>query len=115
MQVQVNTQDGAGGAELVERVEQAVQDALSRFADQLTRVEVHLTDANAGKGGAQDKRCMVEARPVSHKPVAVTHEAATVPQAIRGALAKASRALDTALASRTDHKGNASLRDAELP
>jgi hypothetical protein len=113
MQIQVNTPDGAGGADLGARVEQAVVEAMGRFSDQVTRVEVHLSDANADKGG-EDKRCMIEARPVGKAPVAITHQAATVPMALRGGLNKLTRKLDSVLAARSDHKGAASVRDNEL-
>ena len=64
MQIQVNTGDNVEGREeLIARVEAGVAAALSRFDDRLTRVEVHLGDENAGKSGAADKRCMIEARP----------------------------------------------------
>ena len=59
MQVQVNTVEGR--EELSRQVEAEVAVALSQFADHLSRVEVHLGDVNAGKGGA-DERCMMEAR-----------------------------------------------------
>lgn len=110
MQIQVNTPDGAGGADLIASVERAVREAVGRFEDHLTRIEVHLGDVNAQKGGARDKRCMVEARPTGKAPIAVSHQAETVVQAMNGALGKMVRALDTALASRTDHKGNHSVR-----
>src|SRR2546421_6302473 len=48
--------------ELAGEVESSVQSALSRFASQITRVEVHLSDENAQKGGDHDKKCTVEAR-----------------------------------------------------
>lgn len=114
MQIQVNTPDGAGGADLIASVEQAVSEAVSRFEAHLTRIEVHLSDVNADKGGERDKRCVAEARPTGMAPIAVTHQAGTTQAAMNGALGKLSRALDTALASRTDHKGNASLRDNDL-
>mgnify|MGYP006172692853 CR=1 FL=1 len=59
----------------------AVDDALARVSSRLTRVEVHLADENAGKGGADDKRCMIEARPAGQSPVAVTNHAATLEEA----------------------------------
>jgi hypothetical protein len=114
MQIQINTHDTAGDADFTGRVEAAIAAGLERFAAHLTRVEVHLGDVNAGKHGAADKRCMIEARPTHHQPVAVTHQAATIPLAIDGALEKARRALDKALASRTDHKGQPSVRDNDL-
>ncbi|MBU8542199.1 MULTISPECIES: HPF/RaiA family ribosome-associated protein [Roseomonadaceae] len=110
MQIQVNTPDGAGGEDLTARVEQAVVEAVARFSEQITRIEVHLSDANAEKGG-EDKRCMIEARPTGRAPVAITHQAATVPMALRGGLNKLTRKLDSVLAARTDHKGAASVRD----
>lgn len=114
MQIQINTHDTAGDDDFTGRVEAAVAAGLDRFADQITRVEVHLTDVNGGKGGAADKRCMIEARPTHHQPVAVTHQAGTIPLAIDGALEKARRVLDRALAARSDHKGAASVRDNDL-
>lgn len=114
MQIQVNTHDAVGGHDLAQRVEAMVAAGLDRFAPHLTRVEVHLGDVNAAKGGAADKRCMIEARPNSHQPVSVTHHAATIALALDGALDKARWALDKALAARTDHKGGASVRDSDL-
>jgi hypothetical protein len=111
MRIQINTHDTAGDDDYTGRVEAAIASGLERFAAQITRVEVHLADLNAGKGGPADKRCMIEARPASHQPVAVSHLAETMPLAIDGALEKARKALDKALAARTDHKGRPSLRD----
>ncbi|WP_439548283.1 HPF/RaiA family ribosome-associated protein [Falsiroseomonas sp.] len=114
MQVQVNTDnDTNGSAALVERVQEKVEGQLGRFAQHLTRVEVHINDVNADKGGT-DKRCMIEARPSNTKPMAVTHEAETVKQALAGALQKAARQLDNALGKRMDRKGGESIRTAEL-
>ena len=114
MQIQINTQHTAGDDGYTARVEARIAGGLDRFARHLTRVEVHLEDVNAGKGGADDKRCMIEARPTNHAPLAVSHQAPTLPQAIDGALDKARRVLDGALAPRTDHKGRGSVRDNEL-
>lgn len=114
MQIQVNLQSASGGEALTERVEAMVAAGLDRFAPSLTRVEIHLGDVNADKGGPADKRCMIEARPTNHHPVSVTHHAATVALALDGALDKARRVLDRALAPRTDHKGGASVRDNDL-
>jgi hypothetical protein len=44
-----------------------VTHALRRFASQITRVEVHVADVNAGKQGSADKRCMMEARPAGRQ------------------------------------------------
>lgn len=110
MQIQVNTDNETNGsAALVERVQEKVEAQLGRFAEHLTRIEVHIGDVNADKGGT-DKRCMIEARPTNAKPMAVTHEAETVKQALAGALQKATRQLDSALGRRADRKGAESIR-----
>lgn len=115
MQIQVNTDDHIHGREDVTRaVEAEVTSALGRFEGQVTRVEVHLSDANGGKHGAADKRCMLEARPSGHQPLAVTHEADTLEEAISGAAKKMQRRLDTMLGRLNTAKGGASIRDNEL-
>jgi ribosome-associated translation inhibitor RaiA len=86
MQIQINSDHNLmGGEPLATSVRATVEDALSRFRTQITRVEVHLGDENAGKSGNNDKRCMIEARLEGLQPVAVTEHAPTVAQAIDGA------------------------------
>ena len=97
MQVQVRTDSSVEGREgLTVHVTGVVQSALSRFADRVTRVEVHLSDENGAKGGKDDKRCLMEARIEGRPPATVTHHAATIDQAINGAAGKLERALDSA-------------------
>ncbi len=99
MRVHTNTDRSIEGSEaLSAQVEAVVVGALERFADQVTRVEVHLSDENSAKGGAQDKRCMMEARLEGRPPTAVTHQAATVEQAMDGAATKLARSIESTLA-----------------
>lgn len=94
MHIQVNTNDDVEGREaLVQWVERLVQDDLSMFEDWLTRVEVHIGDENSAKGGAADKRCMMEGRLRGHQPLAVTEHADSIDQAVRGAASKLARSL----------------------
>jgi hypothetical protein len=98
MMIQVNTDHHVtGDAALAERVEASVEQALHRFRDDITRVEVHLGDENSLKSGANDKRCMMEARVEGLRPMAVTHHAATVDEAIEGAAGKMKSALESTL------------------
>ena len=116
MQIQVNTGDNVEGREeLIARVEAGVAAALSRFDDRLTRVEVHLGDVNAGKSGAADKRCMIEARPAGQQPVAVTHKAATLDEALDGAAEKLGNLLESKFGRLEDRKGAPSIRDGNPP
>ena len=116
MQVQVNTDDNIkGGASLADWVKKEANDTLSRFAGQLTRVEVHIGDENAGKAGSLDKRCAIEARPAGGEPVSVTQKAGNVEEACRGALRKLRDLLDSRLGRKQDHKGAPSIRNEPDP
>lgn len=99
MQIKTNTDRHIEGSEaLSAQVEAVVQGALGRFSDQITRVEVHLSDENSGRrGGADDKRCLMEARIEGRPPTAVTHEAATVEEALNGAADKLVRSIESTL------------------
>jgi hypothetical protein len=114
MQIQVNTDDNLTGREaLVTRIQDEVSAGLSRFNEYLTRIEIHLGDENAGKSGSTDKRCMIEARPAGQPPVSVTHHAASIDEAFKGALRKVRGALDSRIGHLHDHKGAPSIRDVE--
>jgi ribosome-associated translation inhibitor RaiA len=104
MQVQVNSGSGVDvDSEFSKRVESTVSRILNRFEDQITRVEVHLSDVNSDKSGTQDKRCLMEARVAGLDPIAVTDLAANVEDATKGAGEKLKTALENQFgrASRT--------------
>lgn len=95
MRVQVNSGSSVEvDSELSRRIESTVTRILNLFEDQITRVEVHLSDVNSDKSGAQDKRCLMEARPAGLDPIAVTNLAANVEDAIKGAAEKLKTALE---------------------
>lgn len=115
MQIQVNTDESIEGRDaLTADVEEVVTATLGQFRDHLTRVEVHISDENAGKSGDSDKRCMMEARPARQNPLAVTHKAATVDAACAGAAKKLRNLLQTHFGKLHDVKGAPSIRDNEL-
>ncbi|MDR2872868.1 MAG: HPF/RaiA family ribosome-associated protein [Xanthomonadaceae bacterium] len=98
MKIQLNTDRYIqSDPSVVRHVEQTLESALSRFADHITRIEVHLSDLNAGKTGANDKRCLMEARMEGHQPLTASDDADTVASAITGAAKKLQRVLDSAL------------------
>jgi ribosome-associated translation inhibitor RaiA len=99
MHVLVNPDHHITGDEWVTaRVEGIVGNAVDRFADRITRVEVHLNDVNGPKHGLREKRCMMEARVGGVKPIAVKHQAPTLLEAIEGAADKLERAVEHSLA-----------------
>jgi ribosome-associated translation inhibitor RaiA len=98
MKIQINSDNHITGREaLVEQAEATVTSALGHLAEQITRVEVHLSDENGEKTGVRDKRCMMEARLEGHQPIAVTDEADSLDEAIAGAADKLKRSLDHTL------------------
>ena len=108
MQIQVNTDHNVDGHEaLVDHVTSVVKDALSRFSGQITRVEVHLSDTNGKKSSADDKRCVIEARLEGRQPMAATHHAETLHQAVYGAADKLVHSIESTLGRLHDHKTRA--------
>jgi hypothetical protein len=107
MQVQINTDHNVEGHEaLAAHFKGEVESALRRFSDHITRVEVYLSDENAQKGGEKDKRCVMEARLERRKPVAVTHQAATLDLAVEGAVGKLARLVESTIARLRDQKSH---------
>ena len=104
MKIQINTDKNiAGDARLNQHTEDVVERALRHLAAQITRVEVHLSDENSAKPGTTDKRCMMEARIEGRQPIAITHDAANLHQAIEGAATKLKKSLEHDLGKRNDH------------
>ncbi len=112
MQIQVNADDNIQRPEsLAEWVENELKGKLGRFRDHVTRIEVHLSDTNAGRVGDNDKRCTLEARTSGRPPVTVTHDAGSVADAVRGGGDKLARALDSAIGRARDARGTQTIRD----
>lgn len=109
MLIKVNTDSNIEGSDaLTAQVSSQVESALSLISADITRVEVHLSDENAGKGGADDKRCEMEARLAGRQPITVTHKAATLEDAVEGAADALSRLIESTLGKQRHQEG---LRD----
>lgn len=105
MQIQTNTDRNISGHEaLAQHVEEILEYLLARFTDQITRVEVHLSDENSSaKSGVADKRCLLEVRLAGQKPVSVSEQAQTVDAAVTGAAHKMISLLDRELGKLRQH------------
>ena len=119
MKVQVNTSNDIDNKDALERwASDYLNEHLSRFEQDLTSIEVQLSDENHSvKSGGVDKRCMMEARVNGRAPLAVTNYAANQDLAFRGAAEKLSHALDHAFGKldRREHRERESIRrDAEV-
>ena len=96
MTIQFNTDNNiTGSEELQAPLNAAIEKSLGRFSSQITRLEVHLNDENSHKKGQKDKRCMLEARLEGMQPIAVTNNADTNEQAVKGAIDKLIASLET--------------------
>ncbi len=103
MKIQINTDHNIKGREaLAEQTKATVESTLGHLVDHVTRVEVHLSDENGKKTGGHDKRCMMEARLERHQPIAASHEAETLGEAVVGAVEKLKSALDHTLGRLSD-------------
>jgi hypothetical protein len=97
VQIQINTDNTIDGNQDVKvEVLEIVEHHLNRFADRVTRVEVHLSDVNAQKGG-KDIRCVIEVRVGGLQPLTVDDLADDLVRATRGAAGKMVRTLETRL------------------
>ena len=111
MQIYVHTDNNIDGSgELTAYVEREVADALSRFSDHITRIEVHLSDESGGRATAADIRCMIEARPAGRTPVTVTENAGSVDAALMGAIHRLNRLLESHEGRQEDQHARASIR-----
>ena len=109
MFVNVHTDNHIKGSDdLTRRVEDEVIATLERFGDQVVTVEVHLHDENGQKHGI-DKRCVMEARLSGLQPIAVTHMAETLDEAIDGAAEKLERSIEHTVDKLGHHKGRTSF------
>jgi len=105
MQIQVNSGNSVDlELETTQLVEENVRSYLGRFDQRLTRVEVHLNDVNSHKSGPRDKRCQIEVRPAGLDPVSASEEAPTLDAAVRGAVQKLQRLLDSRFGRLSDKR-----------
>lgn len=104
MFIQVNTDSNIEGtSEMKQQIKTLVGNSLDRFSDQITRVEIHLSDENSDKKfGTNDMRCLLEASLAGLPPLVVSDQAETLDQAVDGAVDKLVRSIETTLGKRND-------------
>ena len=111
MEIQVDTSKGIGNKDGLERWANAeLTEKLIRFRDDITRVEVYLTDEKGDRGGINDLRCSMQARLGHHQLITVNHHGATQDEAFRGALAKLLGSLETSVGRLKKHRDRESIR-----
>lgn len=116
MKIQVHTDNHIqGSAKLTRQVETEVNRVLAvRFGDRISRLEVHLSDVNSSqKGGGDDKRCVMEARLAGLKPITVSHQGASLKQALDGAAETLQKTLKRTLGRLDDIQRRTSNADEQ--
>jgi ribosome-associated translation inhibitor RaiA len=115
MQIQVNSDNHIeNSVRLEEWVRTTVESTLERYEEDLTRVEVHISDQNGDKPGPHDIRCQMEARPKGHQPISVTHKADSLDQAVDGAAVKLDHALEHLFGKLRNKRGAAPVIESDL-
>jgi len=104
MQIQIHTDHNIKGHQtLITQVSSVVENALTRYSEHITHVEVHLSDENSNKkGGENNIRCVIEAQLKGRLPIAVTHQATTLDQAVEGASDKLTNLIESTLERQHD-------------
>lgn len=90
--------------------ESVLKGTLDRFADRITRIEMHLSDQNGQqKSGADDKKCVLEARLAGLQPITTTAQSSTIELAVHSAADKLEKAIAHWLDRLDDSKGRTSF------
>ncbi len=104
MLIQVNSDHNVEiNEQLVEYLTTESNKSLSRFEEHVTRLEIHFRDENGAKGGADDKRCMIEARMEGHQPFVATCHEDTIQKAFHGAIDKIKHSLSKEMDKMKQH------------
>jgi ribosomal subunit interface protein len=94
MQIQISFGEIVKSEHIEGHVKEKVERATQHFVERITRVEVHLhNDSGTTSNTGRTKRCVMEARPAGHLPIAVDDSADTIKQAISNASHKLERVL----------------------
>lgn len=89
MIVQLNTDKNIEGTARLEAfVTEKVSSGLKHFVENITRIEIHLSDQNADKGGKDDIQCKIEARLEGIQPLLVSSKNESIEKALNDAIDK---------------------------
>ena len=90
---------------LISYVRAELNQEFQRHSERITHFSVHLSDENGDKGGDDDIKCMIEARPAGLKPVVVNHKGHNVDTALHGAIDRLKRSLEHVFEKRENPRG----------
>ena len=116
MNIEIRTDKNIQNSErLIEYVRAELNAEFQRHTEKITHFSVHLSDENGvKKGGDDDIRCMIEARPAGLKPVVVSHRGHNIDTAIHGAIDRLKRSLEHVFEKKDNPRGGPlELADAD--
>lgn len=98
MEILINTDNNISASQEMRSYMKAdLESAFERFSEHLTRLEVKISDENAGKEGENDKKCVLEARLKGMQPIAVSGQGNSIDQAVTDATNKMKNSLDSVM------------------
>lgn len=105
MKIQFNTDKNIEGkVELETFVSEKISNSLKHFTENITRIEVHLSDQNSHKDSEDDIQCKMEARIQNMQPVMVISKSGSREKAIDIALDKMKARLSTIIGKMKNKK-----------
>ena len=116
MNIEIRTDKNIPNSErLITYVRAELNAEFQRHTEKITHFSVHFSDENGVKGGPDDIRCMIEARPAGLKPVVVNHKGHNIDTAIHGAIDRLKRSLEHVFEKKENPRGGPlEFADADL-
>ena len=117
MEIQMDTSKAIGNkAALGQWASAELTEKLNRFRDEITRVEVYLSENKGDKIGTDALHCSMQARLGRQQLITVNHDGASQDEAFRGALAKLLSSLEASMGRLKKHRDRESIRkDGDVP
>lgn len=95
MNIEIRTDKNIQNSDrLISYIRTELTNEFQRHSEKVTHISVHLSDENGAKGGDEDLRCLIEARPAGLKTVVVSHKAGNIDAAVHGAIDRLKRGLE---------------------
>jgi ribosome-associated translation inhibitor RaiA len=96
MNIQFNTGNNIDGSDRQsDYFSTLISEDLKRYDSQMTRLEVHLSDQDNSQHEKSEIKCTLEARLKNLNPIVVTNQGNSHEEAIKGAIQKLKKSLDT--------------------
>ena len=116
MNIEIRTDKNIQNSDrLIEYVRAELNQEFQRHSERITHFSVHFSDENGDKGGSDDIKCMIEARPAGLKSVVVNHKGHNIDTAIHGAIERLKRSLEHTFEKKENPRGTQpAFADADL-